>query len=64
MASLRPGRGHGTIDIVLKASRDEKESGLFDELAILLPELEMEAMLVQRVGDAAAIEAVLQLAHG
>src|ERR1700730_7833819 len=56
-------RTHGAIDIVLIARRDEKESRLFDELALLLPELEVEAMLLEAVGDTAAVEAVLQLAH-
>src|SRR5216684_4495455 len=52
-----------TIDVVLIARRDEKESGLFDELAVLLPELEVEAMLLEAVGDTAAVQAVLQLTH-
>src|SRR5579859_3127509 len=54
---------HRAIDIVLIARRDEKESRLFDETAVLLPKLEVEAMLLETVGDAAAVEAVLQLAH-
>jgi len=33
------------------------------ELAVLLPELEVEAMLLEAVGDAAAVETVLQLTH-
>src|ERR1700731_1232123 len=56
-------RTHGTIDVVPIARRDEKESRLFDELAVLLPELEVKAMLFEAVGDTAAVEAVLQLAH-
>src|ERR1700691_3970987 len=56
-------RTHRTIDVVLIARCDEKESGLFDELAVLLPELEVEAMLLETVGDTAAVVAVLQLAH-
>ena len=56
-------RTHRTIDIVLIAGRDEKEPRLLDQPAVLLPELEMEAMLLKAIGDAAAIEAVLQLAH-
>src|SRR5580704_4146602 len=56
-------RTHRTIDVVLIARRDEKESRLFDELAILLPELEVEAMLLEAVGDTAAVEAILQLTH-
>jgi hypothetical protein len=47
---------HRTIDIVLIARRDEKEPGLFDQLAVLFPELEVEAMLLQTVGDTAAVE--------
>ena len=56
-------RTHRTIDVVLIARRDEKESRLFDELAVLLPELEMEAVLLEAVGDTAAVQAVLQLTH-
>src|SRR6267378_5411719 len=56
-------RTHRTIDVVLIARRDEKESRLFDELAVLLPELEVEAVLLEAVGDTAAVEAVLQLTH-
>jgi len=33
------------------------------ELAVLLPELKVEAMLLQGVGDTAAVEPVLQLTH-
>src|SRR6202048_3881434 len=56
-------RTHRTIDVVLIARRDEKESRLFDERAVLLPELEVEAMLLEAVGDTAAVVAVLQLTH-
>src|SRR6202047_1924667 len=56
-------RTHRTIDGVLIARRDEKEPRLFDQLAVLLPELEVQAMLLEAVGDTAAVEAVLQLAH-
>ena len=42
---------------LLKAAR------ALDQLAVLLPEREVEAMLLQAVGDAAAVEAVLQLPH-
>ena len=43
--------------------RDEKESRRLDEPAVLLPELEVEAMLLEAVGDAAAVETILQLTH-
>src|SRR3984893_15584147 len=56
-------RAHRAIDVVPIARRDEKESRLFDELAILLPELKVEAMLLEAVGDTAAVEAILQLTH-
>src|ERR1700731_3826 len=56
-------RTHRTIDVVPITRRDEKESRLFDELAVLLPELEVEAMLLEAVGDTAAVVAVLQLTH-
>jgi hypothetical protein len=56
-------RTHRTIDVVPITRRDEKESRLFDELVVLLPELEVEAMLLEAVGDTAAVEAVLQFTH-
>src|SRR5471032_1158153 len=56
-------RSHGAIDIVLIDRCDEEEPCLFDELVVLLPELEVKAMLLEAVGDAAPVEAVLQLAH-
>ncbi|KRQ12026.1 hypothetical protein AOQ73_05125 [Bradyrhizobium pachyrhizi] len=68
---IRPGDPHeagiaGTyraIDVVLIAGRDEKEARLLDELAVLFPELEVEAMLLEAVGDTPTVEAVLQLTH-
>jgi len=56
-------RAHRTIDVVLIARRDEKESRRFDEIVVLLPELEMEAMFLEAVGDTAPVETILQFAH-
>jgi hypothetical protein len=41
----------------------KKNSRLFDELAFLLPKLEVEAMLLEGVRDTASVEAILQLTH-
>src|SRR5262245_40816137 len=56
-------RPNGTIDVVLIARRDKKEACLSDELAVLLPELEVEAMLLEAVGNTAPVESVLQFTH-
>jgi len=56
-------RAHGAVDVVAVARRDEEEPRLRDELAVLLPPFEVETVLLQAIGDAAAVEAVLQLAH-
>ncbi len=56
-------RTHRTVHVVLIARRDEEEARLFDQFEVLLPELEVEPMLFQAVGHAAAIEAILHLPH-